>query len=518
MFMSTENFTLSQKDRRIANACLEHAEDLLVSAEILLNAGKEHIAFHLAVLALEEIGKREIITLNGLSRRRNDLDVVSESKLDDHTAKLFWAFFGQMLLLARIDQEKLDEMRGLARIIHGRRLESLYVDTKRIPFKRPKNVLRKGEAESIVSLAKSQVAIEKGYKVKRLTPEDRKCVSWFLRVTSDENLRGFIFSNSRMDKLHEMGNSRDWINWLYEQGKMEQNAFDQLIQTDRERMRNNSAEGRPRWRYRIKLAGLSYKLKQTELNKWNEKVDWIKLEATTAKREQALVLIFTLPDKIPIDNVYPAGRSITERIILALNIGTLGFFWWDAAQHTARFFEKLEDLESQREIVLSETPQLRINWQSGILTNDILGRVGMVLAVLPTPSNEIYEPFQIYFYGLGFLAAVNVYRRYEEYAFRAFYECFWKSVELLGGCRVERTEQEFIKAIPGNFTDFTGIRGLYAKGEALSQSQTVPIHVNLEDVGWMKRMADLYFLIWLNARYQTNVQEGSNTEAVLVEN
>ena len=43
------------------NACLQNADDLIIAAKLLQNKHLQHIQYHLSVLALEEIGKAEII-------------------------------------------------------------------------------------------------------------------------------------------------------------------------------------------------------------------------------------------------------------------------------------------------------------------------------------------------------------------------------------------------------------------------------------------------------------------------
>src|SRR5262245_14927698 len=42
-------------------ACVAHARDLLESAKLVQHSGRSNIAYHLATLALEEIGRRELL-------------------------------------------------------------------------------------------------------------------------------------------------------------------------------------------------------------------------------------------------------------------------------------------------------------------------------------------------------------------------------------------------------------------------------------------------------------------------
>jgi AbiV family abortive infection protein len=48
-------------------ACLDHARDLLDVAKSAHTDGKSNIAYHLATLALEELGRRELIAVQSIS-------------------------------------------------------------------------------------------------------------------------------------------------------------------------------------------------------------------------------------------------------------------------------------------------------------------------------------------------------------------------------------------------------------------------------------------------------------------
>jgi AbiV family abortive infection protein len=78
--------------------CIANAEQLLVVAERELSKGVDHICFHLALLALEEIGKAILATASfAVSQARKDSDHLATS-FDDHVKKIFWALWGAMLI------------------------------------------------------------------------------------------------------------------------------------------------------------------------------------------------------------------------------------------------------------------------------------------------------------------------------------------------------------------------------------------------------------------------------------
>jgi len=55
-------------------ACLQNAEKLIASAKSSAVPGSYHIAFHLATMALEEIGKSSMIFIDELAKHQEDPD------------------------------------------------------------------------------------------------------------------------------------------------------------------------------------------------------------------------------------------------------------------------------------------------------------------------------------------------------------------------------------------------------------------------------------------------------------
>jgi AbiV len=51
-------------------ACVDHARALLESARAVQRTGHPNIAYHLAVLTLEELGRRELIAVQMISETR----------------------------------------------------------------------------------------------------------------------------------------------------------------------------------------------------------------------------------------------------------------------------------------------------------------------------------------------------------------------------------------------------------------------------------------------------------------
>src|SRR5436190_17493169 len=119
--------SFSGKFHEFRAACLNHSEALMSSARTVLAQGYRHIAYHLAALALEEIGKREIIGVLIVSSDRENPPAWPSKHMEDHVQKLFWSFFSLSFGHEKLDKKHLDSLKDLATSIHVNRLQGLYV-------------------------------------------------------------------------------------------------------------------------------------------------------------------------------------------------------------------------------------------------------------------------------------------------------------------------------------------------------------------------------------------------------
>jgi AbiV family abortive infection protein len=111
-----------EKTLKAMDACVVHARDLLDSAKILQATGKHNIAYHLATLALEELGRRAIIGVESVSSKAPVPPAWPRKHALDHEWKLFWCFFSASFLSDATAKGALEDFRYLARHIHATRL------------------------------------------------------------------------------------------------------------------------------------------------------------------------------------------------------------------------------------------------------------------------------------------------------------------------------------------------------------------------------------------------------------
>jgi AbiV family abortive infection protein len=97
---------------RAMEACRSHAQDLFDGAKLLREKSLPNLAYHLATLALEELGKAQLIGMKSFAK--DDADSWYGKQFDDHIKKLFWALWGQ-LLAQPPDPKEIDQLRGQQR-------------------------------------------------------------------------------------------------------------------------------------------------------------------------------------------------------------------------------------------------------------------------------------------------------------------------------------------------------------------------------------------------------------------
>jgi AbiV family abortive infection protein len=122
---------MAQPDEKLLaalNACVIHARDLVESAKLVQASGRVNIAYHLATLALEEMGRREIFQIQEAATRVGDVPPWQMSATQDHVQKLLWCFYGMGRVQEIIDHQQFYEKREAAADIHAIRLMGLYVE------------------------------------------------------------------------------------------------------------------------------------------------------------------------------------------------------------------------------------------------------------------------------------------------------------------------------------------------------------------------------------------------------
>lgn len=180
-------------------ACRSHAQDLFEGAKLLRDKSFPNIAYHLATVALEELGKAQLIGMKSFAK--DDADSWYRKQFDDHIKKLFWAIWGDVFG-KRPDAKELDQLRGTATIIHSNRLRGLYVETSPEPFVAPKDAITDDVLAPLMAFVEAKLALHPSLEGVEYKQDDLDLLSWFSGATDDPEQRKFIFSHNPSTRWH----------------------------------------------------------------------------------------------------------------------------------------------------------------------------------------------------------------------------------------------------------------------------------------------------------------------------
>src|SRR5713226_2484415 len=107
---SNSSRSIDPQKRAAMQACIDHARALLDSAKAVQSSGHANIAYHLATLTLEELGRRELLAVQTIASTRDSQPAWMQKHTQDHIKKLFWCFFGGAFLSEKWTKERLEDM------------------------------------------------------------------------------------------------------------------------------------------------------------------------------------------------------------------------------------------------------------------------------------------------------------------------------------------------------------------------------------------------------------------------
>ncbi len=129
------------------NACLKNAENMLTASRVVFEQRLFNIAYHLGVVALEEIGKACMLAMSGMKELEEEDRNLKH--IDDHVKKIFWALFDISFCSEPLTKKSLDQNTQIAHVIHDLRLRSMYVDVTEAGITTPEPPLRKNRPKTL---------------------------------------------------------------------------------------------------------------------------------------------------------------------------------------------------------------------------------------------------------------------------------------------------------------------------------------------------------------------------------
>lgn len=483
------------------NACLAHAGDLIRAARrVLVDEKLPNISYHLAVLALEEIGKSTLILMGHFAKSSKDSTWSPKKIYDDHVKKLFWATWGPSMDQEKISKKQIESLQGLSTRIHDTRLQALYVDFDDNGPLQPSDAISEPQAQNLIDVATSRLELEKIHKYGEIDESRLENLNWFLSVTSDQEKRRLIFGNKSMDKLAEIKSVPDWVDWLKQEfDKAEKEGQEAIRQELQRKPPKNSEKLKEKWKVKVRLFTNSHSIRPKPLNKWNKLGSWIQLYPVGGKKNQ-LLMEFTLPKNISVNGLWWAAWGVARRFVVALNIGTFGCFWWYVPEQISRFYEKITDLENNKmEVRIERNPVLKLDWKQDALSDANLKNVALCFGMLPDDNeSELGQSMGAYITGLGFLNKSDIHLQFEANSYELFYKSLkhgmkhfkeWESNISFTECFKNLLQSHNID--PKEIENHVNISKQLETGHTMFEG----IRLTLSEVGMIKIICDAYFLV-----------------------
>ncbi len=490
-----DNATI-EKCRILRAACLENAEVLINSAKTFKGESTAHIRYNLAALALEEVGKAVIFQMNAFGETSDRNDDQQNISTDDHVKKLFWVFFSPLIEQGRIAPEYYRSDRELARRMHERRLETLYTDTQNPLL--PQDRMVKEEADSLVRLCETRITMEKGVELSDVPDASKlEVLEWFRTASDDPEKRQYFFSSGSYDKLAELGDLFEWMDWLHEEFTVAEEESKELLSKELEKPPVEDDEGNePKWKVKFRIYSDSHSIRQRALNTWNHNSDFI-MKLHSSNNSNELICEFILPKSVHIRALWNVARGRSRDFVAALNIATSGLFWWHVDKDITRFYEKIWDLELEddTEVKINISPELRIDWGHQSLTDENLADTRFVLVYLlkdirSTPQKR--DAIENYLTGLALLSKNDVHLRLEPNAFAYFFTAMktfllvstdWDGVEDIKTSVLEQLGELFPPQDLSNYIEC---------GMQLENRENPSMRITISEVIQMKNYCDIY--------------------------
>ena len=502
--------------KKIKEACIENARNFIASAEKI---EYPNIQFHLAILAIEEIGKINICFHKIINKTLGGKIKLNEN-IDDHARKLFTVLFNlggiEKIIL---DPKKLPNLKNIARNIHNKRLKSIYVDPESDQV--PINIIPKKEAKEMMDFAKLVIEREERYIVKEKEENDEE-FKWFMNASEDQDLSKFILRKSCFKKLNDFKEIRDWIKWIRKEFEKQKNELHQIgIKELSVKEIKVTESKKKKWKIKIRIFSHSHSVRQKVINRWNSKDSSIKLYATNKKNE--FIFELTAPITIHATLIFDYTLNYTKVFLISLNIGTMGYFWYYLPHMTKRFYEEIIDLEHKKPLIIEkcEIPDIK-SFENAVLDDeDVKNQQKVFIYISDILKSQNLNFLNLYFMGLVVISKIDLLFRSEINAFNYFYFAFKEALIFHKDWNDKIPFQKIIKKIfykPEKelsnkiISEFSCLIDIHERIENKQISiQKINEEVNLEKVFLMKTCFDMYLLMKSFKHLEKKYNEGKKS-------
>jgi hypothetical protein len=249
---------------------------------------------------------------------------------------------------------------------------------------------------------------------------------------------------------------------------------------------------------KIRLKSASHSIRQNQFKDWNKGIDKIKLNGGSERNE--LVVSMFVPKRVATQELWNIGWQSTYVFVTALNLATMGFFWWYTPEYISRYFHKIRDIEHEVELEVDRMPMLKIVWPHQALKVPDLNNVSVVLSFIAQADQKQFESTHRYFRNLGLMAKNDIFFQTEPTIFIEFILALKDAMQAYGDWdgRSEMAEASiiaFFDGVPAT-SEFTAmVRDFLQLMEQMQANKIAPRAITLDDVAKAKLVFDSYIKV-----------------------
>jgi hypothetical protein len=262
---------------------------------------------------------------------------------------------------------------------------------------------------------------------------------------------------------------------------------------------------KPKWKIRFRVQSASHSIRPNLLTDWNNSVSIVKLDPVSGSggaKKRELIVELVLLDHVPLQGLDNFAWGLARHFVVALNIATMGFWWWDLPASQSDWFEKMEDLDRPEQNIKAERPGRKIDWGEGrVLTKEDIQRLKLTFSALSVSvPGAKYGPLDAYVSGLTFLAGSNIHLPLEVEAFGHFLKALRLMMIEAGDLKetdpIEPALIDFAeKRGAGDFPEREAIFGIIRAYDESAKGKPVPgPRLKPDYVSTLKLFVDWYFI------------------------
>jgi AbiV family abortive infection protein len=500
--------------KKLRQKCIDHASELLKASKLMLKHKHFNIAYHLATLALEEIGKSTMLVVGHGSIAGETAPKLLKQASEDHEKKLFWAFWSPEVGRSDMPEKQIKSFVQLSKKIHESRIKGLYVDPYQVTLT-PSKAISQETASRLISLTESRIKMESFSDIQEPSDEVKKEFIWFHEALEDSMKKKLIFGRKSIRKLNEYkGNVVNWIKWLHNEFDKSNKESEELLKLELERKEPQKKKKiEDKWKIRFKLITSSHSIRQNILNDWNSKIHLIKF--TVGKKTPKtceLIVDMILPKAVPIKALWYVAWGRARAFAVSLCIATAGYYWWYLPKDVSKFYEKITDLESKTEVVTERSPRLELDWGHHVLNNTNLNRSAMCYRFLPRDNVDFLNH---YVAGISFMGKSDIHTPLVNEIYLQFYHALLSAMKYYKDYTededLENVIDKSFKAILKE-THTSVVQEYIQMAEELLKNKKTKKKITLNECAAMKVLCDVYIFHKINEIAEKDIKKKKNVK------